>query len=121
MKKLFWVVALLFICANVSFAGNDSTSSSIAAENTFTSAISPARKVGAYFPEGYLNVSISGTWSGTVTLQRSFDSGSTWVDVETFTANDEGYLYDKERGILYRIGIKTGEYTSGTAVVRLSN
>ena len=30
---------------------------------------------------GYFNISISGTWVGTVTVQRSFDDGSTWFDV----------------------------------------
>lgn len=84
---------------------------SVAAQNTFTSTVKP---VG-----GYLNLSISGTWAGTVTLQRSFDSGSTYVDVATYAANAEKAIEDKE-DVIYRVGIKTGEYTSGTAVLRLS-
>jgi len=65
------------------------------------------------------NLSISGTWAGTVTLQRSFD-GQTWQDVETFTANAERVGDDPEKNINYRVGFKTGEYTSGTASVRIS-
>ena len=66
------------------------------------------------------NVSISGgPWVGTVTLQRSFD-GQNWVDVETFTANTERIGDDIEKGMHYRLGFKVGEYTSGTATVRLS-
>ena len=69
---------------------------------------------------GYFNLSISGTWSATVTVQRSFDAGSTWFDVDTWTANTQEYGLEPERGIQYRIGIKTGQYTSGSCVVRLS-
>ena len=69
---------------------------------------------------GYFNVSISGTWDATVTAQRSFDEGSTWYDVATWTANTQEYGLEPERGVQYRIGIKTGEFTSGQADVRLS-
>ncbi len=119
-KKCFVNLVLFFLFSTFVYASNNSVSGSISAQNTFTSSISPTYK-SKYIPEGYLNVSISGTWSGTVTLQRSFDAGVTWVDVESYTANDEGYLIDTEGSVLYRIGFKTGGYTSGTAVLRLSN
>ena len=69
---------------------------------------------------GQLNVSISGTWAGTVTLQRSFNQGTTYHDVETWTSNAEEQLWDLEADVYYRIGVATGDYTSGTAVLRLS-
>ena len=69
---------------------------------------------------GYFNISISGTWAGTVTAQRSFDSGSTWYDVNTWTSNTEEYGFEPERDVQYRVGIKTGQFISGTCVVRLS-
>lgn len=84
---------------------------SVTAENLFTDAAEIV---------GYFNVSISGTWDGTVTAQRSFDSGSTWFDVNTWTTNTEEYGFEPERGVQYRIGCKTGEFGSGTAVLRLS-
>ena len=80
----------------------------ITAENTFTTA---ARL------EGYFNLSISGAWAATVTVQRSIDN-STWVDVDTFTANAEEVGFEPEL-MWYRVGVKTGEFTSGTVVVRL--
>jgi len=83
----------------------------ITAQDTFTDTIEV---------RGHFNISISGTWAGTVTAQRSFDGGSTWLDVDTFTSNYEGVGFDAE-DTLYRLGIKTGDYTSGTAVVRLSD
>lgn len=71
--------------------------------------------------DGFANVSVYGaTWAGTVTLQRSHDAGATWKDVTTFTANEENALEDHEAGVMYRIGIKDGEYTSGPVTVRLS-
>jgi len=87
------------------------------AAGTFTAAI-PSKTRGTL---GLLNISIYGaTWAGTVTLQRAFDGGSTWRDVDTFTANEETQLYDNEAGVNYRIGIKSGEYSSGSVAVRLS-
>lgn len=84
---------------------------SITAENLFTDAAELT---------GYFNISISGTWIGTVTAQRSFDEGSTWYDVDTWTENTQEYGLEPERGVQYRVGIKTGEFTSGQADVRLS-
>lgn len=84
---------------------------SITAENLFTDAAEIV---------GYFNISISGTWTGTVTVQRSFDGGSTWLDIATWSENTEEYGFEPERDVWYRAGIKTGEFGSGTAVVRLS-
>jgi len=69
---------------------------------------------------GYFNISISGTWVGTVTAQRSFDGGSTWLDVATWTVNTEEYGFDPEREVWYRVGVKAAEYVSGSPIVRLS-
>lgn len=88
-------------------------SASIGAQNTFTDAaeFDPSRK---------FNVSVSGTFSATVVLQRSFDGGSNWKDVDSWTAAAERTVENNEPNVLHRIGIKTGGYTSGTAVVRIS-
>jgi len=69
---------------------------------------------------GLYNISISGTRIATVTLQRSFDSGTTWLDVDTWAGNSEETGEEPERGVQYRIGIKTGDYLSGSAILRLS-
>jgi hypothetical protein len=66
------------------------------------------------------NLSVSGTWAGTVTLQRSFNNGSTWMDVYSTTGNVETVVDNVESGVLWRLGIKSGNFTSGTAVCRLS-
>lgn len=86
-------------------------SRSISGDNLFTDASQI---------QGYFNISISGTWVGTVTAQRSFDLGSTWFDVNTWTANTQEYGFEPENKVHYRVGIKSGEYTSGTCVLRLS-
>ena len=87
------------------------TTRTLTAENQFTDAVQL---------QGYFNLSISGTWVATITVQRSFDSGSTWYDVDTWTANTQEYGFEPEDKMQYRIGIKTGGYTSGSPVVRLS-
>jgi len=84
----------------------------ISAQNTFCTAL-------RLLNGGNFNISISGTWAGTVTLQRSFD-GTNWFDVDSWTANIQATAYDPEPGVSYRLGIKTGNYTSGDAAVRVS-
>jgi hypothetical protein len=81
---------------------------SIIAQNTFSDAVRL---------EGYFNISLSGTWVATVTVQRSIDN-STWVDVKTYTLIAEEVGFEPEF-MWYRVGVKTGAYTSGTVVVRL--
>lgn len=82
--------------------------SSFTAENQFTTAAQL---------EGYFNLSLSGTWAATVTVQRSTDNAS-WVDVDTFTANTEQVGFEPEL-MWYRVGVKIGDFTSGTIVMRL--
>ncbi len=89
---------------------------SITAQDTWSDTLTP--KDGLH--GGGLNISISGTWVATITLQRSFDLGVTWHEVTTYEANMQKALVEPEHGVRYRIGVKTGDYTSGTAVVRLS-
>ena len=64
------------------------------------------------------DLSISGTFVGTVTVQRSFDGGSVWRDVDTFTGPIETFGTQPSYSN-YRVGIASGNYTSGTAVVTL--
>jgi hypothetical protein len=82
----------------------------ISAQNTFSDGL---------YVVGDFNLSISGTFVGTITVQRSFDQGATWRDVDTFTAPIETAGSDPEPVVVYRAGIKTGEYTSGTASIRI--
>lgn len=81
----------------------------ITAENSFTD---PVRLT------GFFNLSIGGTFVATITVQRSFDEMATWQDVDTFTAPTEDYGMEPEV-CWYRAGVKTGNFTSGSAKVRL--
>lgn len=64
---------------------------------------------------------ISGTWAGTLTLQRSVGAVGAWEDVATVTNGVVSYqdTFDNMY-IYYRIGFKTGGYTSGVAVVAVA-
>jgi len=102
---------------------------SVAAENTFTDWISPkSQKRSGSDRKGFLDLVISGTWSGTVTVQKRYGHGSgsesdrTYTDpfdVVSYTANTVKLIEDSSDAVQYRVGIKTGNYTSGTAAVRL--
>lgn len=69
------------------------------------------------------NITISGTFVGTVLVERSFDAGATWhakwpteiyaiADPRSFSDNEPEY------GVLYRL--RCSAYTSGTISYRIS-
>lgn len=72
-----------------------------------------------------LTINITGTWVGKLTLQQSLDSGLSWTPAgHTFTTNTTNFLFNDgfdNQIIQYRIGFIGGDYTSGTAMVSLSN
>ena len=84
---------------------------SITAQNTFSDEITL---------QGYFSMSITGIAGGTVvTVQRLTGvDGSTFTDVEEFSADAERYGYEPE-AVKYKIGVKTGDFGSGTCKVRL--
>jgi len=67
-------------------------------------------------------ITVTGTWVGTITLQRSVGSIGSWVDVSSYTTNQSTTLNDTldNQIIYYRIGIKPASYTSGSATVSLA-
>lgn len=62
------------------------------------------------------NLSLYGG-SGTVALERSFDSGSTWATVETFAADAERIVDNVEVDTLYRFNCTA--FTSGPINYRI--
>lgn len=73
------------------------------------------------------NVSLWGTFSATVQLERSFDGGTTWLQltsngtqVEKFTGSTviSESVTENEAGVQYRLNCTA--YTSGTVNYRLS-
>lgn len=102
--------------------GYKKVTASLTAQNTFTDHIHCADN-----GIGILNLSITGLADSTVTLQRTFDGGTSWADVEEYVVGDavngcvekiiEG---GNENTEAYRVGIKTGDYGSDTVVCRLS-
>lgn len=94
----------------MSLAPNAKATASIAAQDSFTDWM---------MARGLFNLSIGGTFVATVTLQRRFQGGDP-ADVESFTAPAEEQYAEDEPGVEYRLGVKTGDYTSGDAACRLS-
>ena len=120
---------------------------SLNAEDTWTA---PIRVSGSATVNGYtsnervIQIDISGTWAGTVTLQRTFDPDgiADWVDLAAYTMNQTGLTYNDGMYnviVWYRLGFKplikssiqtgaglfggisvTSGYTSGTAQCQLT-
>lgn len=89
----------------------------ITAENTFSDPIE-VTNVG----EGRrFTITRTGTWSATVTLQRSIGEVGLWEDVESYTDNASITYADEldNQVVFYRIGVKTGDFTSGTVELAL--
>ena len=83
---------------------------SLVAENTFTGEI--------YVESNELvTLTITGTWAGTVTIQTQLFGSDAWIDIDSKTENGRWDI--PAGGDNWRAGIKTGDYTSGTAVVTI--
>jgi hypothetical protein len=76
---------------------------------------------------GYFNVAIWGTFSATTALFKSFDGGTTWIQVTypnssntavSVTASTSLTLFEPEKGVLYQLNC--GTYVSGTQNYRMS-
>ncbi len=96
-----------------------SAEESISAQNTFSDPIRVTGIDGARV----FSVIIDGTFSATVTLQYSVSAPGDWVDAPsgTYTA-PTAIAYDDtldNQVYFYRIGVKTGGYTSGTVEASL--
>ena len=83
----------------------------ITAQNTFTAWVGL---------RGNGDVSVSGISDSTVTVQRSFDGGSTVKDIESFTSDFERTVDASEQGAVYRVGVKTGNYGTDTILAEVS-
>lgn len=108
-------VGTLFRIASI----GQTVAGSFTGANQFT--VSEIRVTGVGTARAF-TITRSGTWSATVTLQRSLAEPGNWTDVATFTTNGTASYNDEldNQIVYYRIGIKTGEYTSGTAVITLA-
>jgi len=68
-----------------------------------------------------VTVTRAGTWAGTVRLQRSLAEPGNWANVQDYTGNaTETYNDGLDNEIaFYRIGMGSGDHTSGTAELSL--
>ncbi len=66
-----------------------------------------------------MHLSIQGTFAGTIQLQRSFNSGTNWGVVDSYTAVTEKTIQRTSAAYQYRL--ECTAYTSGTAVCGLGS
>lgn len=93
---------------------------SVSAQNQWTTpSYFQAYRNGGGVP-GVVALSISGTFTGKVTLQKSYDDGATWLDVKTWTAPAEETFENAVAAVKWQLGVKTGEFTSGPITLRMS-
>lgn len=92
----------------------------VTAENQFSDALKipaltdPQKKTA-------FSLDIWGTFVAIVTLQYSFDNEVTWLDLDpSFTEPGRFLGNEIESNIKYRVGVKTGDFTSGPVQLRLA-
>lgn len=101
-------------------ANSAQQTATVSAENTFTS---PSIKVTGIGDQRALTVTITGTWVATVTVQQSIGIDGSWSDFVSYTTNQDATPLNDgldNQIVYYRIGVKTGGYTSGTATCQLN-
>jgi len=64
---------------------------------------------------------VAGSWTGTSTLQKSYDGGSTYLDYFQTTNNDTLSITSDEDDVFWRAGVKSGDYIDGTVNVRITH
>jgi len=91
---------------------------SINAQNVYTDSI----RVSGVEGQRAFGIAIAGTFTATLTLQYSVGEPGNWVDVTTYaTAQSISYTDGLDNQIIYyRIGVKTGDFTSGPVDATLS-
>jgi hypothetical protein len=106
--------------------------SQIAAEGEFTDSFKVTGVNNASANDRNWFYSISGTWSGTIRWQRSFDgadtgfkdfrraTGDTATDRTANVGSTQNNDDDSNAIIWYKIGFKPGEYTSGSATLTVN-
>lgn len=65
-------------------------------------------------------ITVSGTFSATITLQKRFGTSGSAIDIEEYTSTAHKLVQEVEDGVQYRLFCKTGAFTSGTAELRIS-
>lgn len=91
--------------------------STLVAEDNYTSYI---RVTGVGAGRSFA-ITLTGTWVGTLTLQRSVTEPGDWTTVTTYTAGTNTTYDDTlaNQVIYYRIGFRTGAFTSGSVAASL--
>lgn len=92
---------------------------SLAIEDAYTDSI----RVSGIQNDRAWTFTLSGTWSGTVSLQRSYDDPDTgFVSVQSYTTNGTVAIDDSADNAIYyyRLGFEPGEYTSGTINIQIN-
>lgn len=83
----------------------------ITAEDTFTDAFNLSQI------RNHVFISLLGTWVANVRVQLSFDGGTTWKNVDAALTSNGVTIKSNwvtGLGLLCRVGVPTGDFTSGS-------
>lgn len=125
MQRFILGLALL-LASLAAFSGKPCTSCTDVAPVVVTGTFTGTGSSASPQMYGTFNIELSGTWTGTVVLERSFDGGTTFIaaakdtsgSAASYTANVSIVVNEVEPGVLYRWRCST--FGSGTIAYRIS-
>jgi len=90
----------------------------VSGDDQFTSSV----RVSGITTERSYSVTVSGTFNGTITIQRSIGVEGNWIDVNSFSGPGTLSITDPDDNsiVFIRAGFKAGEFVSGTADVLIN-
>lgn len=126
MKRLLAIV-LLALASTGALAGKPCTTCTDQATSLVSGTFTGTGNGTSIVMVGPFNFELSGTWSGTITLERSFDGGTTFVSAamdtsgtaSSYTTNVSLVVNEWEPGVIYRA--RCTAYVSGTVAYRISS
>jgi len=94
-------------------------------EKTFDLTTNPDSETEAYSDslevKGFWSFSTHGTWTGNISIERSFDGGTTWVPYRTYSSTNDSNTStsgeEEEDGVLYHLKME-GYEQAGTGTIR---
>ena len=117
MRKLYWI-ATLFLCALPSFAQTTfSNGGNITSGGADCSTATNCVSIQMPGTASSITVTITGTFSATLTFEKSGDNGKTWAILDTQIATG---VYTYTVASLTNVRVRASAYTSGNAGVFLN-
>ena len=106
------LMVLIMLLPGLVFASIHMESKNITAQAQFTEKIKG-------HGQGLVIISDTNAMNMTISLQVSINEGTTWIDTGDTWTSEAADALESGHELYYRLGVKTGNFTGGTATIYL--